>query len=337
MAEISSEEKLCFDDVLLEPQYSDLSSRSEADVCVKLSHYLKLSVPVISANMDTITGPDMAVAMHNCGGLGILHRYVPYDQVLQWISVFKGSGVIPVPSIGVQKEDYLTATIYREAGINVICVDVAHGHSKHTGEMVEHCKSLGFDVIAGNVATLGGAMFLANAGADVVKVGVGPGAVCQTRTITGHGVSQLSAIQDCVEVKNSINVTIIADGGIRCPADVVKAIGIGADAVMIGNLFAGCDETPKINGKTIYRGMASREAQIDFKGRVGNNVPEGVSLEVNPNGPVSRVVDELVGGLRSGMSYSGCRTIKEFQENAIFIRVSNNTAQENGPHALYRR
>jgi IMP dehydrogenase len=118
---------------------------------------------------------------------------------------------------------------------------------------------------------------------------------------------------------------------------VVKAIGIGADAVMIGNLFAGCDETPKINGKTIYRGMASREAQIDFKGRVGNNVPEGVSLEVNPNGPVSRVVDELVGGLRSGMSYSGCRTIKEFQENAIFIRVSNNTAQENGPHALYRR
>lgn len=317
-------EFLTYDDVLLQPQYSELESRAEADTTTKIGE-LELQVPIISANMDTITGYCMAEEMGRVGGAGILHRFQDPEQVLNFLHLLSKAGVPAIPSIGVQESDRALATKYRGA-TKAICLDIAHGHSKAAGRMVDFLRNtLGYStVIAGNVATKQGARFLMDHGANVVKVGIGPGSVCTTRSVTGHGVPQLSAILDICE---SVDVSVIADGGLKSSGDIVKALAAGADAVMTGSLFAGCPETP---GDGEYRGMASPEAQIGFRGRISNRAAEGVAVNVARKPPVEVVMAELAGGIRSGMSYSGARTLSELRSKAVFIKVSSHTIIENG-------
>jgi IMP dehydrogenase len=318
---------LTFDDVLLVPQFSDIQSRTQVDISTQIGS-IELKVPIISANMDTITDDIMAMTMAVNGGLGILHRYVTAENMVQWLKNIKLLNHVAVPSVGVQANDLVNAEKYREF-TNSICVDIAHGDSVSMCATVAGLHQMGYqNIIAGNIVTADAAERLVQAGANILKVGVGPGSVCTTRIVTGHGYPQLSAIEEVAKVTNA---WIIADGGIRSSGDIVKALAVGADAVMVGGLFAGCHETPN---KGTYRGMASAEAQVDFKGKVSNNAAEGVAIAVDPKGYVGDVINELVGGIRSGFSYSGARTLKEFRSKAKFVKMTGNGLTESHPHAL---
>lgn len=321
---------ITFDDVLLVPQFSELASRSEADISTKIGS-IELKIPIISSNMDTITDFHMARAMAQNGCLGILHRYSHASFVAEDLQQLMNEKHVPVPSIGVMSQDYEKAESYREF-TNSICVDVAHGDSVLVCAMVSNLVKLGYkNIVAGNVVTAAGTKRLIQAGANIIKVGVGPGSVCTTRIVTGHGFPQLTAIELCASAAKEAGAYIIADGGIRSSGDIVKALAAGADAVMLGGMFAGYDETPSAQMK-VYRGMASVDAQMEFRGRVGNNTAEGITIDIENKGPVKNLIDELSGGIRSGLSYSGCRTIEELQKNAIFIRITSNGLIESHPH-----
>jgi IMP dehydrogenase len=331
---------LTYDDVLLVPQHSTGASRAKVGTSTRLGN-LHLTVPFVSANMDTVTGPEMAIAMGKLGGLGILHRYATTETVLGWIERIREEDEIAVPSVGIKSEDLQAASRYLEAGLKAICVDVAHGHSDTVAKMVSALKKMGWDtVIAGNVATADATKFLINAGADVIKVGVGPGSMCTTRLVTGHGVPQLTAVLECSEVARSYSKYIIADGGIRHPGDVVKAIAAGAHAVMLGGVLAGTDETPGewlsmgdgLARKKVFRGMASAAAQTSFRGSVSNGTPEGETTLVDSKGSAADVINVMLGGLRSGLTYHGAANLQDLHEYAEFVEVSGNTVYENGPH-----
>jgi len=333
---ILSGEYLCFDDVLLVPQYSDIESRKNVEIRTNIAG-ICLSVPIISANMDTITEEHMARAIHEAGGLGILHRYSDEKKLYEQIYYLEKHNIAIVPSLGVNEEDREKAeNLFDTCGkvIDAVCLDVAHGDHRKVSEMVGVLKqNFQVKVIAGNVATYEGACRLADAGADVIKIGVGPGSLCTTRLITGHGIPQLSAIMEVANIKPKyLGIQLIADGGIRYSGDIVKALAAGADAVMIGRLLAGCWETPGkvVGGKKLYRGSASFSAQMDHDGFVHNGTPEGESTFVPAKGSVKDIIAGLAGGIRSGLSYSGALSIKDLQESAMFIKVSNNTILENG-------
>lgn len=237
------------------------------------------------------------------------------------------------------------AAVYK-AGVDVIALDSAHGHSKNVIDAVREIKKAfpDLDVIAGNVATAAGTRELIDAGADCVKVGIGPGSICTTRIVAGVGVPQLTAVMDCVEEANKSGIPIIADGGIKYSGDIVKAIAAGANIVMLGSLFAGCEESP---GESIiymgrqyksYRGMGSVAAMESgssdryFQNHTKKYVPEGVEGRVAYKGPVKEIVYQLVGGLRSGMGYCGCETIPTLQEKAQFVRITGAGLKESHPH-----
>jgi IMP dehydrogenase len=325
------ERALTFDDVILVPQYSNIESRSEVDVSTFLGT-LNLKIPILSANMDSVTGREMALAMAGAGGLGVLHRYTTAESVVR---LLEGLPVTArMPSVGIKPADRVNAKLYR-GFTDSICIDVAHGDSKMMLDMLQYVRfELGYaNVMAGNVATGAGAQRLGLAGANIVKVGVGNGSACVTRVITGHGVPQISAIRDARRRLNELKsyVCIVADGGIRNSGDIVKALAAGAEAVMLGGPLAGTDESPAaMTGK--FRGMASEAAQLDFRGEVSNGTPEGVSYEVEHKGPVADYLKFLCGGIRSGLSYSGCRTIQELHETAEFMEVTHNGYIEGTPH-----
>jgi IMP dehydrogenase len=329
-------EGITYDDVLLMPGYSEIPSRKEdVDVSTKIGK-LKLDIPIISANMDTISGPDMLIAMNALGGLGILHRFMTIEKMVETIEYLKEKHINPiVVAVGVDPRDMgrrVPAVI--KAGAQGICVDVAHGHHSKVISAIEFIRPQ-FDgtIIAGNIATREAARDLVTAGADVLKVGIGPGSLCTTRLITGHGVPQLTAIMDVsqgiTDSHPTKNIAIIADGGIKHSGDIPKALAAGANAVMIGSLFAGTNEAAS---KDVYRGMASREAQLDWKGKV--SVVEGEVKKVKPKGPVKDVVDQLVDGIQSGLSYSGASNILELWESHKFIRITHAGLLENRPHGL---
>jgi IMP dehydrogenase len=330
-----------FDDVMLVPQYSDIASRSDVSSGTLLLG-IALSHPIVAANMDSCCGPEMVKAMWKTGGLGILHRYTDRDTIVGWVKDLTAREIPAIVSIGVKPEDVDNFAAYYEAGSEFVCIDVAHGDSKASVQMVENIAKIygGVRIVAGNVCTYGGACRLVDAGANTVKVGVGPGQICSTRIQTGHGVPQLSAIADVVRVRKvNPNVTIIADGGVRASGDIVKCLAFGADAVMCGGLLAGALESPGSvlvgpdgSKYKIYRGQASREAQMDFKGKVSNDTPEGVSITVSYKGPVDRVIAELVGGIRSGLTYSGVSSIMELQENAMYTLITGAGYVESTPH-----
>ncbi len=335
------ENALTFDDVLLVPQYSDVASRKDVDITTTLWG-TKFPTPICSANMDTVTEVEMAKKMWSLGGLGFLHRYASHEKVMQWLKEIHESNSIAIPSIGIKADDFAMALAYADEGVLAINIDIAHGDSKHMVEMVERLTKEGIEVIAGNVATADGAIRLLDAGAGVIKVGIGPGSLCTTRIVTGHGVPQLSAIEDVAELKSRFNFSLIADGGIRNAGDCVKALAFGADMVMVGSLLAGTDESPgqalTKDNKLVkeYRGMASRAARNSVAKTDTSYTPEGESTWVECKGPVSPIITQLTGGIRSGLSYSGAHDLKQFRENAKYVTITNNGIAESKPHLLTR-
>lgn len=474
---------LTFDDVLLVPKRSSIRSRSEVDTSSWLVPGIKLAIPVISANMDTVTEARMAIAMAQAGGIGFLHRFMTVERQAEMVQRVKRSesfivenpitirrdatldearskmaqeeigglvvtdeqgrllgilttrdlllapdgetkvesvmtprerlitahadalldtarvalhanrieklplvdsedkvvGLITAQDIikiqehpqatkdskgklrvgaavGVRPSDMERAAACVEAGVDILLVDIAHGHSDHVIEMVRNLKREfpQIPVIAGNVASAEGVCDLAEAGADAVKVGVGAGSICTTRIVTGFGVPQLSAIAECAQAGKSAGVPIIADGGIRTSGDMTKALAAGASTVMIGNLLAGTEESPGasvVRGGRRYkivRGMASLSANVSrkemekkdggAKDSVLNEnvwemiVPEGVEAVVPYRGEVRDILHQLVGGLRSGLSYAGARSIEELWERAEFVRITPAGKEESGAH-----
>jgi len=463
---------LTFEDVLLVPRRSRVRSRRHVSTRSRLSRELELAIPIVSANMDTVTTAPMAIAMAELGGLGVVHRFLPVDGQAEEVRRVKrylnqvieqpyaigpertvaeaaaeaqrlgvtglvvvdaaarplgmltardmradggdtvasamtpaerlitarpgidleearklldrhrieklplvsddgrlaglitlrdlalrdrypqatrdGQGRLRVAAaVGVRGGYLARAEALLDAGVDALVVDVAHGHADHTIEAVRELKATwpASQVVAGNVATAEGFRDLADAGADAVKVGIGPGLACTTRLVAGVGVPQLTAILDCAGAARDSGVPLIADGGIRHPGDVAKAVAAGASTVMIGGLFAGRAESPgevvRRQGRAykVFRGMASygaAAARLEIEGRgdaLDQYVPEGEELEFPLKGPVAEVVNELVGGLRSGMSYVDASTVAECWQKASFVRQTQAGRREARPGA----
>ncbi|MHA2020512.1 MAG: guanosine monophosphate reductase [Candidatus Thorarchaeota archaeon] len=334
--EIANSELLCFDDVLIRPLYSDIRSRSE--ICLGSDcNGLGLSIPIVASPMDTVTETDMARGIGCMGGLGVIHRYNTIEQQVDL--------VLPAPhaacAIGVSGDFLDRATALYEVGVRTFCIDVAHGHTSMMKKAIEYLRDrLGDDIhiMAGNVATLDAFNDLADWGANSIRVGIGGGSICSTRIQTGHGMPTLASVLECGQ--SDRDAALIADGGIRTPGDIAKCLGAGADAVMLGSLLAGTDEAPGeiiiVDGEKhkVYRGMASKEAQIDWRGHTASL--EGVSSVVPSKGPVMPILTELAQNVRSALSYSGARTISEFQAKCQFERVSSLSVQESSTHILSR-
>lgn len=477
---IRQETALTFDDVLLVPKRSSIGSRTEVSTSSWLTSGIQVEIPIISANMDTVTETHMGIAMAQQGGIGILHRFMGIEQQAEMVRKIKRAenlvvdqpltispassieqarqrmidadvgglmvvdaenhllGVITTRdvllardgnilvsqvmtgrerlivaspqesmeaarqklydsrveklplvdehgrliglitaqdivklqehpkatkdvrgrlrvgvAIGVRADDIDRAGACVDAGADLLVIDIAHGHSDHTLSMIRILKKQfpKIPVIAGNVASAVGVADLADAGADAVKVGVGAGSICITRVVTGFGVPQLSAIDDCAQMAHQLKIPIIADGGLRNSGDVVKALAAGASTVMLGSVLAGTEESPGAevirDGRQykVVRGMASLSANVERrfvdKGRVeeeewGEIVAEGVEAVVPFRGELADVLNQIVGGLRSGMSYAGARTIEELWENAEFVRVTAAGRAESGTHDVVK-
>ena len=345
---------LTYDDVLLLPDASDVVP-SEVETHTYLTRRIKLQIPLISAAMDTVTESPMAIAMAKLGGIGIIHRNLPIDDQVTHAKLVKGAGLIVGAAVGVGDDGFARAQALIEVGVDVIVVDTAHGHHRAVLDAISRIKDAYPDqeIIGGNVATRAGAQALINAGADAVKVGVGPGSICTTRVIAGVGVPQITAIMEVAKACKKADVPLIADGGLQHSGDIAKAIVSGADSVMLGSLLAGCDESPgellESNGKKYkrYRGMGSLgamqsrgEAKSFSKDRYMQDdvlsedklVPEGIEGKVAYRGPVAGVVHQLVGGLRSGMGYAGAPDIATLQKRGRLIQITSAGLQESHPH-----
>ena len=350
---MTSEEKLgteglAFDDVLLIPARSDVLP-AQVSTRTFLTRELALDIPILSAAMDTVTEARMAIALARLGGLGILHRNLTVDRQAAQVKECKAAGVRVGAAVGVSGDADERASALVAAGVDVLVIDVAHGHSVGVIRMVEKIKARHrVQVVAGNVVTAEGTEELIAAGADGVKIGVGPGAICTTRVVAGAGMPQITAIFDCASVAARHGIPICADGGIQESGDIAKAIGAGAHTVMLGGLFAGVDESP---GEIIqtddgrfkaYRGMGSMGAMAVRRAgdRYGQGeisefskiVPEGVEGRVRSVGPLEPCVHQLVGGLRAGMKYVGAATIEDLRTKARFVRISGAGLRESHPH-----
>lgn len=337
----------CFDDILMVPQHSEISSRRSVDLSTSIGWSVKtivLRTPVIAAPMDTVCEEEMAYAIRKLGGLGIIHRYMSVNRMQEMVSfIMQADPVVIGVAVGA-KGDYLERSYAAvSAGATLILVDTANGHSQYAIDAVKQVRrSVGnnIHIMAGNVSTYDGFARLQDAGADSIRVGIGGGSVCTTRIVSGHGMPTLASIIDVRErIPYGTGASIVADGGIRNSGDAVKAFAAGADAVMLGSFLSGTDESPgKIysqDGKQfkIFRGMASAEAQLDANGKV--SVAEGVETTVEYKGSLSSILDEFRGGLGSGLSYSGVNSLKELYENAMYISVSQSSLGESRPHAKH--
>nr|BDT28783.1 IMP dehydrogenase [Bacteriovorax sp. HI3] len=336
---------LTFDDVLLVPRYSEVSSRKHPVLKTKITKNYEIDLPVITANMDTITETEMACAMASLGGIGSLHRFMNETEQVAMVKKIqeylkeKGLKTPIAASIGVKEEGIKRADMLVDAGVQIITLDIAHGDSIMMLETLDYLKKKHpkIDVIAGNVATADGVKRMIERGADAVKVGIGPGSMCTTRIITGHGVPQLSAIALAVSVAEKHGIPVIADGGLKNSGDIVKALCAGASSVMVGSLVSGTFETPGElkGGMKQYRGMASKAAQVSWRGEMPQGMAaEGESTMIPSKGPVSHVINELMGGLRSGMTYIGVDNIKAMSEAALFIQMTASGMSESKPHGV---
>ena len=332
---------ITYDDVLLVPQYSDILSRREVSLTTDFGKGIELSLPIIASPMDTVSEADMAGNLGELGGLSIIHRYNTVEEQSAMIASL-GKKVLVGAAVGVL-DDYMDRSVAAiEAGAKVICIDVAHGHHILMKTAIESIRELvGEDIhiMAGNVATLEGFNDLADWGADSIRCNIGGGSICTTRIQTGHGVPGLETIFQCA--KSDRDAKIIADGGIKNSGDIVKAFAAGADAVMLGSLLAGTDCSPGTVFKTetgelrkTYRGMASADAQRDWRGRVSSC--EGISSSVPYRGKLADVIKELERGIRSGLSYSGARSVRELRAKAQWLQQSNAGATESSAHIRLR-
>lgn len=335
---------LTFDDVLIVPAKSDIRSRRDPVLTSQLTRKTTIETPIISANMDTVTEVEMAVAMHKQGGFGILHRFMTLAEQVEQVRRASAEGLKQIgASVGVNtgnSDDFRErAKALVGAGATILTIDIAHGHSAAMLDALKWIKDhlSGIEVIAGNIATPEAAEELIEQGADSIKVGIGPGSMCTTRIITGAGVPQLTAIALCAEVAMAHGVPVIADGGIKTSGDIVKAFAAGASSVMLGSMLSGTIETPgEIKaGKKQYRGMASKSAQVSWRGGVPEGMAaEGESTYVPIKGHVRDVILELTGGIRSGMSYINAASIAEIRERARFIEITPAGVHESHAHGL---
>jgi IMP dehydrogenase len=335
-------EGLTFDDVLLVPAWSEVLPR-EVDIRGRFSRHIALEAPFASAAMDTVTEAPMAAAMARAGGIGVIHKNMAADKQAEEVRKVKAEGLRVAAGVGITPD--LTERVARlvEAGVDAVVLDSAHGHSKGVLDALRAVKAAfpGMDVVVGNIATAEAARDLAAAGADGLKVGIGPGSICTTRIVAGVGVPQLTAILEVAGAAG--DVPVIADGGLRYSGDIVKALAAGAHCVMCGSLFAGTDEAP---GDTVevdgccykgYRGMGSIDAMQAgsadryFQKGAKKLVPEGVVARVPAKGPVADVLFQLIGGLRSGMGYCGAANL-EALHRARFLRITAAGVRENHPH-----
>ncbi len=330
----------CFDDVLLVPQFSDISSRSEISTSSSLSTEIKFGLPIVSSPMDTVTEHEMALAMEASGGFGIIHRYNTIENQVAIVREFKSQGGVFIgAAIGVSGDYIERSRALVRSGVGALCIDVAHGHHSLTRYALQTLRrTLGHDVhiMAGNVATLGAFNDLADWGANSIRVGIGGGSICSTRVQTGHGVPTLQSVMDCS--MSDRDAVLIADGGIRNSGDIVKALAAGADFVMLGSLLSGTIESPgdiiMEAGKSWkeYRGMASIEAQIDWRGHTAS--VEGVSTKVPLKGRAGDILQDLSLGIRSGLSYTGAKSIPELQSKSRFIAQTSAGSVESSTHIL---
>jgi IMP dehydrogenase len=330
---------ITFDDVLLVPSYNHHESRRVVDTTsTDRLEQLSLTLPVISSNMDTITESTMANFMSSKGGMGALHRFMSVEDNIADFKKCTGKVFV---SIGCTDSELKRAEALRDAGADYFCVDVAHAHAKYVGKTLKNLRKMLADrcIMAGNVATYAGADYLASCGADIIKAGIGGGSVCSTRIKTGFGVPMLTCIQDCARADRSI----VADGGIRTSGDIVKALAFGADFVMIGGMLAGTSPTPgqyleKEDGTKVkrYRGMASQEAQEGFLGQMHEwKTAEGVATEVPYKDNPDAIIADIIGGLRSGLTYAGADTISELQRKLNYVVVTQAGRIESLPHKLF--
>ncbi len=327
-----------FDDVCLVPQFNNVPSRTEPSLDSWLTKNWKIDIPIICSNMDTTISDPLAQVLIELGSIPIYHRFTSdTKEQKDWVKKWKDKTFV---SCGV-REDQLSL-VYKlfDLGAAGVCIDVAHGHSDRMFHFIEKLKTSHpeKEIIAGNVCTPMAYHDLVNAGADAVKVGVGPGAACTTRLITGFGVPQFSAIFQCSKIADKLRVPLIADGGIRTSKDVVLALAAGASSVMIGKLFALTKESAAEKRETAkgleakYRGQASESFQNDFYGGLKEKtVAEGIDFWSPVNGSARELIDRLLGGLRSGLTYGGARNIKELQRKAEFMEVSSAYLQESFP------
>jgi IMP dehydrogenase len=326
---------ITFDDVLMIPAYNHYESRRLVDISVKdRLGFLSLDLPVMSSNMDTITESEMADFMASKGGIGVLHRFMPVDRNIE---EYKKCTSKVFVSVGCSEKEFERAEALKDAGAQFFCIDVAHAHAKYVGKTLKKLRDMlpNACIMAGNVATYAGADYLASCGADLIKVGIGGGSVCTTRIKTGFGVPMLTSIEQCAKTDRSI----VADGGIRTAGDIVKALAFGADFVMLGGMLAGTKPTPgkviEKDGRKIkrFRGMASREAQDAFVGGMSDwKTAEGVSVEVAYRDDIDTIFADIVGGLRSGLTYGGASTIKELQRKLEYVIITPAGRAESLPH-----
>ena len=332
-------EALTFDDVLLTPKYSEILP-SEVTTNTSLSKNLNLKIPIISSAMDTVTESKMAIAIAKAGGIGVIHRNLDIKSQISEINKVKSKKLLVGAAVGAGPLEYKRAEAILKANVDLIVVDTAHGHTKKVGEIIRKIKKLKSNkttLCAGNIATTEAAKFLIKLGAEVIKVGIGPGSICTTRLVAGIGVPQLSAILAVRKGVGRKKVSIIADGGIKFSGDISKALAAGADAVMIGSLFAGTNESPgkiiKKNGKLFknFRGMGSigamnkgsadRYFQTKQKD-TSKYVPEGVEGLVKYKGSVEKIIYRLIGGLKSSMGYLGKKKIINLRNKPKFVKIT---------------
>ena len=347
---VAISEALTFDDVLLLPRYSSILPAA-TNISLHLTNKITLKVPFISSAMDTVTESKMAIAIAKEGGLGIIHRNLDIKNQSREIKKVKNKKYLVGAAIGTNKEDFDRARSLVAHGVDLIVIDTAHGHSEKVLRTLINIKKIikKVPICVGNIATGEAAKKLYNSGADIIKVGIGPGSICTTRMVAGVGVPQISAIMEVKKALNKKKIKIISDGGIKFSGDIAKALAAGADAIMMGSIFAGTEESPgkkfKFNGKIYkqYRGMgsigamsagsANRYFQKNFKDK-SKFVPEGVEGRVEYKGKISKIIYQLQGGLRSSMGYIGAKNLKDINKKAKFVKITKAGFYESMVHSV---
>ena len=343
-------EALTFDDVLLLPRFSKVLP-SETNISVSLSNEIKLRTPFLSSAMDTVTESKMAIAMAESGGIGIIHRNLNIKRQSQEVEKVKKKNLLVGAAIGTSLTDIIRVKSLIDSGVDLIVIDTAHGHSEKVLKILLKVKKINYKIplCVGNIATGVAAKKLYNSGADIIKVGIGPGSICTTRMVAGVGVPQITAIMEVAEALKGKKTKIISDGGIKFSGDISKAIAAGANAIMMGSIFAGTEESPgkkfKVKNKFYkqYRGMGSigamsagssnRYFQKNYKDK-SKFVPEGVEGRVEFKGKVSKIIYQLTGGLRSSMGYIGAKNLINIKKNAKFIKITKAGFYESMVHSV---
>ena len=343
-------EALTFDDVLLVPRYSSVLP-SETSSNIDLGQNLSLRIPFLSSAMDTVTESNMAIAIAQKGGLGIIHRNLTISEQVKEIKKVKKKNLIVGAAVGTGNEDLTRAKNLLDEGVDLIVIDTAHGNREKVIKTLSKIKKIvsRIPICVGNIASGEAALKLYNEGADILKVGIGPGSICTTRMIAGIGVPQITAVMEVKKIMKNKKIKIISDGGIKFSGDIIKGLAAGADAIMMGSIFAGTDESPgkkfKYKNKfyKTYRGMGSigamssgssnRYFQKNHKDK-SKFVPEGVEARVVYKGSVYEILYQLQGGLKSSMGYIGAKTIKEIQKKARFIKITKAGFYESMVHSV---